>query len=535
MATAHTETVEDLVSKTVRGLVRIPRFQRGLKWDADDVVKLFDSVSRGFPIGSLLFQQAAAAAERIAIGPLSIDAPESASAWWVVDGQQRLTALTVGLARPEPVPSTPDDPFVIYFDASDASFRSPSKDGKVPSTWVPVTWLRDSGRLTEWVFQWKHARDDALRSAVFDAGRRLREYRVPVYVVASDDEELLREVFYRTNQSGKRLEWTDVHDALFGGSDEHPSTLPQLATELMRVGMGRPDERKLLLPSLMALRGLDVTRSLDHHRHRQPDALRNAVAESVPTLRRVLAFLQQHVRIPHLRLLPRSAPAVVLSRFFALHPEPEERSVELLTRWVWRLLLGATTVDERTLLRRGVDAVDGADEEASVQALLKLVRGDRPPEFRVPARFDARSAESRLFLLAMANLAPRSLTDGRVIDVPALIEEGDVDAFRRIATGSGAMADSPANRMMQPGRGPVRLELEAHIREHGQDTAVLRTLAVTPVAAAHLMKGDIAACIRERGLELVSMLESLSRRLAAWNQNDRPSLDYIMRRVGSEP
>jgi uncharacterized protein with ParB-like and HNH nuclease domain len=55
---ADTETVEDLVGLVRRGLVRVPSFQRGLKWESKDVIALFDSVYRGFPIGALLLRKA---------------------------------------------------------------------------------------------------------------------------------------------------------------------------------------------------------------------------------------------------------------------------------------------------------------------------------------------------------------------------------------------------------------------------------------------------------------------------------------------
>ena len=41
---ADTDTVESLVRKVRAGLVRIPSFQRDLKWKAKEVRDLFDSV-----------------------------------------------------------------------------------------------------------------------------------------------------------------------------------------------------------------------------------------------------------------------------------------------------------------------------------------------------------------------------------------------------------------------------------------------------------------------------------------------------------
>ncbi len=111
-----------------RGVVRIPSFQRPLKWRTVDVLALFDSIYRGYPVGSFLLRKGAAPAATLEIGPLSIDGPETQEALWVVDGQQRLIALTAGLSRPRPVPTTPVDVWVVYFDAGEADLRGPSKD-----------------------------------------------------------------------------------------------------------------------------------------------------------------------------------------------------------------------------------------------------------------------------------------------------------------------------------------------------------------------------------------------------------------------
>ncbi|WP_328855353.1 DUF262 domain-containing protein [Microbispora hainanensis] len=92
------------------GRLRIPSFQRSFRWDRDDVVRLFDSVLRGYPIGALLMWQRPAAAARPDIGPLRIDAPEAADACWVVDGQHlvhprdvpaRAIRAAIGQADPE--------------------------------------------------------------------------------------------------------------------------------------------------------------------------------------------------------------------------------------------------------------------------------------------------------------------------------------------------------------------------------------------------------------------------------------------------
>src|SRR6266540_3193737 len=89
--------IEQLLDFVRRGYIRIPRFQRGLRWTSTDVERLFDSIYRGFPVGTLLFWQRPANADTVEIGPVTIKAPTLSDALWVVDGQQRITSLAAAL------------------------------------------------------------------------------------------------------------------------------------------------------------------------------------------------------------------------------------------------------------------------------------------------------------------------------------------------------------------------------------------------------------------------------------------------------
>jgi Protein of unknown function DUF262 len=536
---AETQTVEDLVAQVARGAVRVPVFQRGLRWKTDDVVALFDSIYRGYPVGSILLRKGRAEAAQIQVGPLSIDAPEMEAALWVVDGQQRLTALTAGLLRPTPIPTTPEDPWVVYFDAASQTFHAPPRDGTFPSTWVPVAQLLDASALSEWVFQWRHASDSSLRAAVFQVGRRIREYRIPLYVVETEDEEKLREIFYRINNFGKSLQWKDVHDALFGHREGHPSTLQELAGDLQSLGMGRPEEDQLL-SCLVAFKGLDVTRTIDEHYRKDAEVLAGAVQEALPAIRRALSFLKLHAEIPHLRLLPRSIPLVVLTRFFALFPEPKVRSLTLLARWTWRLLLGAGSYNERTLLRHGVTAIQEGDEEKSVQLLLSLVPKERRDPYLLPQRFDPRAADSRIALLGMASLGPLDLKNERPIDVAELIEQRGVSAFHRIYPGREGLSQGPANRMLSAGSGAMRKKIVAHalLQDLSEDpflgSRVLLSHAISPRAVDAGGRGDVEGFLKERKATVEDAVNRLGERLAAWSRNDRPSISYLLEQAEIE-
>lgn len=526
---AEAKTVEDLVSLVKKGKVRIPSFQRGLQWKDSDVLKLFDSIYKGYPIGSLLMREGEATATTLELGPLKIEAPETSSARWVVDGQQRLVSLTAGLARPEPIPETPEDHFVVYFDAENEAFEAPPKSGAVPSTWVPATKLLDGAELSEWIFSWEHASEKKLRQIVFEAGKRLRQYRIPLYVVTTDDEDLLRDIFQRVNKSGKPMKWEDVYNALYGDSGSAPSTLDDLAGELKDLGMGTPREEQLL-SCVVACQGLDVTQNLGIHSQKAPEALQEGVEEALPAIRRVLSFFRESAEIPHLRLLPRSTPLIILTRFFALYPDPNPRSVQLLTRWTWRVLLDAFRRSEPTLKRRGITQIKEEDEEAAVQHLLGLVDSSNPMSYSLPDRFDARSSESRLALLGLNDMNPIDLMEERPLDIANAIETHDRDVFRKIWPQG---TSSPANRILLPGTGSARADLLAYVND-APNPNVLASHGINTDAKDALQRDDQMSFINAREETIQQRVEQLSNRMAAWEHTDRPSLNSILETVSQD-
>ena len=89
----------------------LPAIQREFVWNTGQVAALFDSLMRGYPIGSFLFWKVDAATERAFVfydfmreyhqlkSPYcaKLDLPGTRAVTCVLDGQQRLTALNIGL------------------------------------------------------------------------------------------------------------------------------------------------------------------------------------------------------------------------------------------------------------------------------------------------------------------------------------------------------------------------------------------------------------------------------------------------------
>lgn len=521
---AEAKSVEDLLVSISKGEVRIPAFQRPLTWKREDVKKLLDSVWRGYPVGALLFWEKTAPAARVTVGPLSIDAPETPRASWVVDGQQRLTALAGSLLYPGRLDTVAHDEFAWFFDLERHEFVSP-RPGPPPSHWVPTNALGSSVETLKWA----KSRPEEIANRAFEVSKALREYRLPLYIVSNAGEEVLREIFDRLNGSGKALTSSQVFNALHGGGQEQPSSLKALASQLGSLRFGYLEE-DLLLTVLFAVTGLDVTRGLVEQA-RDP-RLAGALASSEAALSRTIVFLKTHARIPHVRVLPYRLALQVLARFFALHPKPRSRSLELLSRWVWRgAITGMHGEGSRAFEREQFRSI-GQDEEASVQKLLASIpRREETPlpfeDFRI-----RKKAQSRIQALALLALGPRHLATGVSFAPDGLIEALGNEAPPEIVARNSSMTErqrasarTVANRILhEPETKP---QIQAWIRAQ-DDESILASHGIDSGAKAALIAGDDVQFLNRRQAYLSVHFERFLRARAAWGQSDRPSLQYVI-------
>src|SRR5690349_16409517 len=83
-------TLSYLIEDIKTGRIALPDIQRPFVWSAAKTRDLFDSMYRGYPVGTLMFWETGAEVSTRQIGTESAGrAPQLL----IVDGQQRLTAL----------------------------------------------------------------------------------------------------------------------------------------------------------------------------------------------------------------------------------------------------------------------------------------------------------------------------------------------------------------------------------------------------------------------------------------------------------
>lgn len=138
----RTYSVAKLLDLMRSGRVRIPQFQRGLRWKDEDRRLLLDSLQAGHPVGTLLLAQGDAPAQRVTLGGYAIDVPATRDAFWVVDGQQRLSALAMAFLEERGSTGRP-----IYFDLETNKFVLGYRRRTAPAHWIPTRVLASSANL----------------------------------------------------------------------------------------------------------------------------------------------------------------------------------------------------------------------------------------------------------------------------------------------------------------------------------------------------------------------------------------------------
>jgi len=117
--------IQELVKLLREDKYLIPTFQRDFVWDPANILKLWDSIYRFYPIGSILYWETDSylhTHRRLGgfIFPHDEDAVRKFKEWkYILDGQQRATSLLISLAGGRGrVADDPNFDYSLYFDAT---------------------------------------------------------------------------------------------------------------------------------------------------------------------------------------------------------------------------------------------------------------------------------------------------------------------------------------------------------------------------------------------------------------------------------
>lgn len=210
-------TADSIVRAAHQGEYAVPEFQRGFVWTVAQVRELADSLTRNYPVGSILTWKSSTAIQRGNSGQ-----PRQKS--WIIDGQQRTTALcTLFDKRPDWWDNNRSgtwaehmNAFGIRLDIGEEELTFSMR--KSPAgRYIPVRDILESNDLYAFAENLVEG-GQAFTSSVGALSNRLQEVtRIKQAILPTveidDDIELteVAEIFKRLNSTGTRVQQADIY------------------------------------------------------------------------------------------------------------------------------------------------------------------------------------------------------------------------------------------------------------------------------------------------------------------------------------
>lgn len=495
--------LEEVLGEIADGRLRVPRFQRPFVWRPDQMIDLFDSIERGYPVGSLLVWDTAERVESLdQIADMRIPPPPSSPVSYLLDGHQRLTTLYGCLMRrpaERDLSTTEGWVWNVYRvlgepDGTGGRFLHWKKPGPAPVNYLP---MRNVLRTMDFL---SFARQltgsgrpdvDRLMDEAEQLAQRIKSYKMAVVRLIGGELKHAVEVFSRLNSSGQSMTPTQMVSALtYSDGDTLADRIERLQNDIGDLGFGEVPTNTLF-QAVLAVSGEDDVQHTrwDRLAVRMRDDVDEHVARTEAALHQVVTFLRDEVGVPLARLVPYNAQIVLLTAAFHENPEPSRTQRRALERWFWStswsgFFAGANTTQIRSAL---VEMRQFARGEAALDVSSQLARP-------FPERFDLRSARVRAFVLwELREFSHRLRLNDQPVDPVDLLLRSDASAYRQIVQ-RGPGRSSPANRLVlptAPGVSVRRALLDAK-------PALLASHGVPDSAVALLRDGDEEGFIRER-------------------------------------
>jgi hypothetical protein len=460
--------VFDLMQQLVDGRLRIPQFQRPFVWRPHQMIDLLDSISKQYPIGSLLAWETDEDIVSLeTVGPIHFSAKPGVPAAYLLDGHQRLSTLAGALVgednRSQDISDEDALLWSIYFNAKDRTFEHVASKTPPEPYYFPMSRLLDTFEFLQ--ESQRVINDDPVNGRLYveriqEVARSFQNYKIPVMQIKQTGLNEAVEIFARLNSRGQSMTADQMVSALLYRGDEPKSFNLAKAIDdsigLLRLeGFGDID-RTLILRSLLAAIGEDIyrtdwTRLARSRRENLLDKLKDAIPRVNKSLEATVMFFRDHLGVTTARLLPYGMQMTVVSSFFYAQPDPSPQQLALLRRWFWVTSFatwfgGANPSRVNALVRDVMDRVAKERENPAFRSIDLST-----PAVPVPRSFDMRSARTRVLLLVLFNLQPRD-RHGNVIErVDDLVRIYGPDALGYVASSvdDRELARSPGNRILR--------------------------------------------------------------------------------------
>jgi len=340
--------LEDLLDDVANGNYKIPVFQRDFVWKSAQMIDLFDSILKGYPIGSLLFWQIKGYKTKDQIGPYIIkkEKEDSDDTKYVLDGFQRISTLFGVLMNPKDYEKNDAElkNFLIYFDIKDNSFSYIRNKRNKNIFSIPLYEIYGNRELFYILRELdKENITESDKNEYIDNARKLHnilhKYRLPYVEIRGGNINSAVEIFSRINSKGTEISEDFMLSALRYNVETGFLLSDSITEFLNKLNIYNFEnlKRDTILNCISNAKGeiyFDVKIETLVDRNLVPN-LESFANNAYTHIEKAVRFLYKNLFVIDVRLLPYPTQLIFISEYFRLNHNPTIEQYQALENWFW--------------------------------------------------------------------------------------------------------------------------------------------------------------------------------------------------------
>lgn len=422
--------LEELALLVKSGEIKLPRFQRPFVWKRPDMLKLLDSIYKGYPIGSLLLWNSSQKlkSERDIAGLEVDDKPAIYPTNYLLDGQQRLTTLCGALFWEG---SQPNSIWNIHFDLENEIFVYPKDQNLV--TMFPLNKIMNTRDFIHQCMKFEHHESKiSFTDRAERVLRSIKDYKIAVVMIGDMSIEEVAPIFERINSTGRKLTIVDLMmAATWSNGFDLSAEIENTKSACEHSGFNGISEQAILR-SIAASAGLGVNKEdIQKLRNLNPAELKSAATQCCDAFGASVKWIMDNLPVRDASYLPYGLYLTHLVEIFRIikNPTPQQ-SAEMLS-WFWytssTLYFGGASTGQ---ISRDITSVR---EFANGHRAALYTRNNIDISRLLFDKFNLKNASSTTFALLLLHKARenKNISDENSL---SLVGEKDSKIFTKLTT-----------------------------------------------------------------------------------------------------
>ncbi|MCZ8295882.1 MAG: DUF262 domain-containing protein [Flavobacterium sp.] len=344
-----------------KGNFRIPFFQRRYKWEAKKRRDLFDSIIKGFPIGTILLWKPNddinfnPEYEDRSIGSYTLEAPND-YANYILDGYQRLSTIVGCLLNPNKTKLIRDEEEwlnnfnLIYNFKSNEVEIGPKSLKNLDFYKVPLYQLADTKEFyniqTKFVQNTNLMNEEEVQDYVAkfqEIAYQIQDYVLPSVDIIGGDFDTANQMFVRVNTQGEKVNEEEQLSAITSTeSFRLGSQISDILDDLEKTNFlnkkKKESFRENIFRTIQSSFGalyLD-SKATDVKSLSKKNNFSEVVNLTLENCLKTVAFFKNYLAVFDLKYIPANLHFIFLVQYFNIKRELKDDDIEKLQLWFWQ-------------------------------------------------------------------------------------------------------------------------------------------------------------------------------------------------------